>query len=239
MLEVDFHTHTFYSNCGIHTHLELLAEANRRGIKVMAITDHGPAIHGRVNSVFYDRFHNPFPAVKLLKGMESNLTEALGAIDVPRNLLKWMDVVLLGIHPNTGANLGKEEYTRRLCAAMKANPFVDIITHPNDPNFPVDFNKVAACAASFGMALELNNSKTLLKRTSHEITCALVKACVTEGCQIAIASDTHAITELGRNEAVLPYLSEFSVPENLVVTRNAEAALRFIEDRRHNKLPAV
>ena len=32
MLTVDFHTHTFYSLCGIHTHLELIAEAKRLGL---------------------------------------------------------------------------------------------------------------------------------------------------------------------------------------------------------------
>jgi putative hydrolase len=236
MLKVDFHVHTLYSHCGIHTHLELLAEAARIGIKIMAITDHGPAIGGRVNSVFYDRFNNPYSQVKLLKGIESNLADADGGIDVPRHLLKYMDIVLLGIHPNTPAKLGVDEYTRRICAAMRSNRCVDIITHPNDPNFPVDFVALAECAAECGMALELNNSKTLHKRTTPEITTCLVKACVRCGCRIAINSDTHAITELGRDEAVIPYLAQCSVPEELVLTRDVETALNFIDERRINKI---
>jgi putative hydrolase len=236
MLSVDFHSHTFYSHCGIHTHLELLTEAKRLGMIALAITDHGPAIGGRVNSVFYDRFVCPVAGMRLLKGMESNLLDVDGAIDAPKQFLKFMDILLLGIHPNTPRGLGVDVYTKKLCAAMRANPCVDIITHLNDPAFPVNFDTVAGCAAETGMAVELNNSKTLLSRTTPEITGSLVRACVSEGCRIAITSDTHAITELGRDDAVLPYLAEYSVPSEFVVTRDADAALMFVENRRKNKI---
>jgi len=224
-----------YSLCGVHTHLELLAEAKRLGMHALAITDHGPALGGRVNSVFFDRFVNPFDGVRLLKGMECNLAKEKGGIDLPAKYLPYMDVVLLGIHHNTEAAVGSAVLTDLLCTAMRQNPCVDIITHLNDPSFPVNFAAVAACAAQCGMAIELNNSKTLNKRTTPEMTAALVDACAQAGCLVAVTGDAHVITELGRDEAVQPYLVQCAFPPELVVTRSAESALGFIERRRQYK----
>jgi putative hydrolase len=105
VIEFDFHVHTFFSNCGIHTHLEMLARARALGMRGLAITDHGPMLKGRINSPFFERFHGPVDDVKLLKGMECNLSELPGEIDVPAQILHFLDIVLLGIHPNTDPGL--------------------------------------------------------------------------------------------------------------------------------------
>ena len=78
--------------------------------------------------------------------MECNLEGALGEIDVPKRYLRYLDVVLLGIHYNTPADLGQTAYTEMLVAAIESNPFVDIVTHPNDRIYPVDFEAVARAA---------------------------------------------------------------------------------------------
>ena len=46
MLEVDFHSHTFFSKCGLHSIIEMLTEAKNRGLAALAITDHGPVLLG-------------------------------------------------------------------------------------------------------------------------------------------------------------------------------------------------
>ena len=49
MLDVDFHIHSLFSNCGLHTYLELLTKAKELGLKAIAITDHGPRLNGRIS----------------------------------------------------------------------------------------------------------------------------------------------------------------------------------------------
>ncbi len=234
MLEVDLHSHTLHSSCGNHTVLEMIDWARRKGLKGFAITDHGPALGKKITTTFFERFQNPFRDIRLLKGMECNLLEN-GDIDLPKNYLKWMDVVLLGIHHNLPKNQSADYYTERLIKAIETNPCIDIITHPNDENFPLHFKEVARTARKFGMALELNNSKTALNVVNPETTRNLVRACKEEGCQLVINGDAHAVTELGENEAVLPYLEELHFPENLWVNRTADSAYAFIEWRRKNK----
>ena len=235
MIPVDFHSHTFFSDCGIHTHVEMLTRARDLGMQGLAITDHGPALKGRMPSTLFDRLFDPVEGIRLLKGMEGNLTGTPGEIDVPKRFLKYMDVVLLGIHPNIPYQLGKAAYTEMLVAAIRNNPCVDIITHPNDPMFPLDFDVLAATARDHGVVVELNNSKNLLNRTEPELTRQLIRACKQAGARMVVSSDAHALPEVGRDEAVRPLLAAENFPEELVMNSTAERAFAFVAERRKNK----
>jgi putative hydrolase len=208
-------------------------------MKALAITDHGPCLQGRDCSVVFDRLHDPVEGIRFLKGMECNLGSSQGSIDVPRDVLPWLDIVLLGIHPNTERGLAVSTYTNMLISAIERNPHIDIITHPNDQNYKVDFRALAQAAREHGVAIELNNSKTMLKRVPDKITLELIEACAEAGCSMAVCSDAHAINELGRNEDVLPLLKQAGFPRELVINDIAERAFAFIESRRGRKTAAL
>lgn len=238
MLEVDFHSHTLFSQCGIHTHIEMLTYAKSIGLKGLAITDHGPALNSRFCCPYYDRFKDPVKGIRMLKGIESNILDESGNIDVPERYIKFLDIILVGLHPHPAApqGQGEEKYTSMLIASMGKNLCVDIITHPNEIEYPLDYEQIALTAKKYGIALELNNSKTLYNRTTHKKTLELVKNCKKVGCRIAVTSDAHALHEIGLDDSVLPYLHNTGFPEKLLVTGNAEKAFRFIEERRENKI---
>jgi putative hydrolase len=236
MILFDLHVHTLFSHCGIHTALEVLARANELGMRGIAITDHGPALPGgRLNNPFFERFKSPYPNVELLKGMECNVVDDQGKIDLPPQFKKFMDVVLLGLHPNIPTGQSKETYTAMLINAIEKNPCVDIITHPNDPNYPVDYKRLAQAAKAAGVALELNNSKILYARAEKKSAAELVMACKHEGCRIVVNSDTHAIHELGLDDSVKPILHSLEFPIDLVVNRFEKTTMEFINSRRSNK----
>ncbi|MFW6244547.1 MAG: PHP domain-containing protein [Fibrobacterota bacterium] len=235
MIQFDLHVHTIFSQCGIHTVLELLERARVLGMKGFAVTDHGLTLGGRLNNPFFERFRSPYPEIKVLKGVECNLLDEKGTVDIPAKHMPFIDIVLLGIHPNTPKGLSREAYTDMLVAAIRANPCIDVITHPNDPHYPVDYRRLAFEAAKSGVALELNNSKILYKRSPVESAESLVQACRDEGCPMALCSDTHAILELGTDESVRPILETAHFPDELLVNRDEESALFFVESRRKNK----
>jgi putative hydrolase len=239
MLEVDLHVHSLFSACGLHTILELLEQGRRIGLKAMAITDHGTAIGGRLTSVFFERFTPPCPDVKLYKGIEHNILDEKGTVDIAWQFMPFIDILLVGVHPNLPPRRPKEYYTGMAIAAMENNPFVDILTHPNDPLYPLDYRRIADKAREKGMALELNHSKVLYKRTTVEDTLALIYACKEAGCLMAVNSDTHALLELGRDDMVRPLLEKAEFPQELIVNRNAGAAAKFIEGRRALKKAAI
>jgi putative hydrolase len=240
MLQVDLHVHSLFSACGLHTFLELMEHGRRIGLKAMAITDHGLAVGGgRLTSVFFERFKPPFADIKLYKGIELNLIDEKGTVDVPWQFMPWVDILLLGVHPNLPPRLSKAHYTDMVIAALDKNPFIDILSHPNDPIYPLDYRKLAEKAKAAGMALELNNSKVLYKRSTVEDALDLVYACKEAGCLMAVNSDTHALQELGRDDEVRPLLAKAKFPEELIVNRTLETTERFIEGRRGLKKVAI
>lgn len=240
MLEVDLHVHSLFSACGLHTFLELLEHGRRIGLKAMAITDHGLAVGGgRLTSVFFERFRPQFADIKLYKGIEHNLLDENGTVDVSWQFMPFIDILLLGVHPNLVPNRSKEYYTEMVIAAFEKNPFLDILSHPNDPMYPLDYKKLAKKAKETGLALELNNSKILYKRSTVEDALDLIHACGEAGCLMAVNSDTHAIQELGRDDAVRPLLEKAKFPEELIVNRTLETTEKFIEGRRRLKKEAV
>ena len=236
MLSVDLHTHSFFSACGIHTHLEILERAKILGMAAVAITDHGPALSPRTTEPFFDRLNQPVAGIRLLKGMECNLVGNEGEIDLPKKRLPYLDVVLLGIHPNTEKGLGRDAYTDMLLRAIEKNETVDILTHLNDAHYPVNFEKVISAATARGIVVELNNSKTLLQRIDPSVTRALVETAFHCGARMAITSDMHAIEELGLDSSVQPYLDEIGFPSERVVSSTAARAFAFIEERRALKV---
>lgn len=122
MIAVDFHSHTLFSGCGVHTHLEMLTHARNLGMQGLAITDHGPEVGRRFSTTFFDRLQQPVPGIKLLKGIEANLRGLDGEIDVPTHVYPYLDMVLLGFHGNTPTGLGTQVYTHALVRAHGTQP---------------------------------------------------------------------------------------------------------------------
>ena len=240
MLQVDLHVHSLFSACGLHTFLELLEHGRCVGLRAMAITDHGLAVGGgRLTSVFFERFQQPYPDIKLYKGIEHNVLDEKGTVDVSWQVMPFVDILLFGVHPNLEPHGSKEHYTGMVIAAIEKNPFLDILSHPNDPMYPLDYAIIAKRAKMAGIALELNNSKVLYARSTAEDALDLVYACKEAGCLMAVNSDTHALQELGRDEAVRPLLEKAKFPEEMIINRTVATAEKFIEGRRGLKREAV
>ncbi len=100
MIPVDFHCHSLFSGCGVHTVMEILEAGRKKGMEGLSITDHGRLVGGKANSPFFERLENPVQGIRLLKGMECNVDGDTGLTDCPMNFLPFMDIVLLGLHEN-------------------------------------------------------------------------------------------------------------------------------------------
>ncbi|HBE04628.1 MAG: hypothetical protein A2096_15290 [Spirochaetes bacterium GWF1_41_5] len=234
-IEADLHTHSLASCCGLHTILELLKQAERKKLKALAITDHGPWLQSRINSVFFERFQNPIRKVRLYKGIECNIISQSGAIDLPPVYSKNCDIVLAGLH-NIETGRGNPYYTEMLINALKTNPGIDIITHPNDENYPVDFKALADTAREYGAALEINNSKILYRRVDDKITLALIRACREAYCPVVVNSDTHSLHEVGETALAMKMLVREKFPREMILNRRFTVIEQFIKKRKSAKL---
>ena len=105
ILSADYHTHTPYSH-GKNTVLENAVAAKNKGLKEIAITDHGfnHLLFGLKRKKLPDLRAEIIEAQKLtgvnvLMGMESNLISVDGDTDMKKSDLVNFDIYLFGITP--------------------------------------------------------------------------------------------------------------------------------------------
>ena len=103
----DYHTHSTYSrnNHGKSTVLENAEVAKQKGLKEIAITDHGYShrFYGVDKSKVLDlkkeiEIAKEKTGINVLYGIESNLTSLKGDVDLLPYLQADMDLVLMGYH---------------------------------------------------------------------------------------------------------------------------------------------
>ena len=95
-----------------------------------------------------------------------------------------------------------EENTQAYLNVIK-NPYVDIIGHPDDGRFPVDYQAVVQAAKDYGKVLELNNHSldpAGCRENAWENDRKMLKLCKEYQVPIVVDSDAHFDELIGRFE---------------------------------------
>jgi putative hydrolase len=167
--------------------------------------------------------------VRVLRGIEANILDE-GKLDVGEDALEQLDIVLAGFHEGcdyTGTS--EAENTRTLLKAME-NPWVDIIPHPGNPAYPIDYAAVVDQAVRTNTALEINNSSFSISRKNSAPNCLeIARLCAEKGALVAIGSDAHISTGVGRFAHALEALEQGGILPAQVVNRNLEALVAFLQ----------
>lgn len=199
-LEADLHVHTVASGHAFSTVKELVDYAAVMKLRMLGITDHGLNMpDGPHLYYFYKLLELPryINGVELLKGVEANIIDANGTLDMPPALLEEFDLVLAGFHNETGYSINSVEHNTRAMIAAINNPYVHIIAHPGNPEYPVDIEKVVYAANQAGKALEINNKSFQNTRAGSGPRCfELAKIAARTNTFVAINSDAHSCFEL-------------------------------------------
>ena len=93
--EVDTHWHAY------STVVENAREAANKGLKMIVITDHGPALGEGINRYYFGNMTvipRQIEGVYILRGIEANILDCKGTLDLPERYLKKLDIVLAGLH---------------------------------------------------------------------------------------------------------------------------------------------
>jgi DNA polymerase (family 10) len=166
-IQADLQVHSNYSD-GKLTMLEMARAASKRGLKVIAFTDHSVSL-GVANGLSMERHAEQQKeikkvqeqlgdSIKILHATEVEI-KADGTLDYPDEFLASLDLVLASLH--SGLRQPRQKVTERLINAIH-NPHVDIIGHPTGRLIPdregadLDMQAVLAAAAKSGVALEIN-----------------------------------------------------------------------------------
>jgi DNA polymerase (family 10) len=199
----DLHMHTTETD-GRATLEEMVAAAQQRGLKYIAITDHSKRV-SMANGLDgkrllkqwdeIDRLNSKLKGFRVLKGVEVDILEK-GGLDISDEVLKHADWVMASIH--YGQNQPREQITRRMLEAIE-NPYVSAISHPTGriinrrKSYEVDLDAVFKAAKNHGKFMELNANPARLDL--DDLGCAAAKA---HGIPIVISTDAHSILELDK-----------------------------------------
>lgn len=242
----DFHTHSKYSD-GRSSIEELVEAARNKGLKNIAITDHGPANIGtgvKKPGTYLEikeeigRIQQTCPDIKILTGAEADIVSCRGDIDIPVQVVKELDILLVGLHPyvkpksfTDGVNfvLGnqaakyipyfrpkiKNINTKALVEAMYKYP-VTAITHPG-LGMPVDLEEVAKACVATDTAFEINTGHNYQKSAD-------IKYVGKKGVKFIVNSDAHFARTVGFFDPGLALLKDANIPWEQVVNLNCTGA---------------
>jgi putative hydrolase len=216
---------------------EIAEEAAKKGIKIVAMTDHGPSMPGGPHLFHFGNMRvlpEYISGVRILKGVEANIMSYDGQLDMPEKMLKNLDIVIAGFHDICLVPGNVEENTRAVIAAMQ-NPFVDIVAHPGNPQFPLDIEKIVDCAIETGTLIEINNSSFGKARRGSEENCRRIAAeAKKKGALLTTGTDSHICFDAGKFDKVTSLFEELGITEELVVTSNPRKLIEFLNKKGRN-----
>ena len=201
---MDLHTHTVVSGHAYNTLREMARAAADKGLEVLGITEHGPSMPGSCQN-FY--FHNlkilprEMYGVRLLLGTEANIVNYDGKLDLSQRELESLDLVIASMHLPCVKAGTKEENTRAYLKVME-NPYVDIIGHPDDGRYAIDYERLVRKAKEYHVLLEINNNS--LNPRGFRLDTApndrkMLKLCKEYQVPVILGSDAHVVTEVGNH----------------------------------------
>jgi len=218
----DLHIHTIASGHAYSTVLEIVRAAADKGLSMIALTDHGPRMPGAPHPYHFANL-KAIPdclfGTRVLKGVEANVIDRQGNLDLDESRLATMDIVLAGLHSLCAPNGTVAENTEMMINTIK-NPWVDIVVHPGNPEFIIDNEKVVLAAVKYGVALEINNSSLTVSRRGSLPHCEHIAKLAKEyGCKMVLGSDSHFAFSVGDFGAATELISRNGIlPEQLLNT---------------------
>lgn len=247
----DYHTHTINSGFkhGKGTILQNASVAAEKGLKEIAITDHG------FNHEFFGVKRKELPRIKeeilnakevsgieILLGVEANLISLKGEIDLKEQDYENLDLILMGHHKLVKTPSFKDKKSL-MFSNMIGSPFkpslerlsrnttaflraidkypIDIITHLNY-GCPTDTLAVARLAKQKGVLIELNGKR--INFTDEEII-----TMAEEGVKFIINSDAHSPEYVGECNKAINLVYRLNIPTSLIV--NLDKTVSYFKKR--------
>lgn len=231
---VDTHTHTISSGHAYSTIQENAYEASANGVKMFNMSDHGSAMPG---APFRYHFGNlrVIPSLlygtRILKGVELNIINYNGEVDLDKYYLEELDLVLASYHDICIEPATVEEHTKAAIQVL-SNPYIDVLAHPGNPQFQIDIEKVVKAAKEYNKLIEINNQSALVRKGSKKNCLEIARMCKKYGVRITTGSDAHISFGIGKFDNVIKLLEEAEVPEELVVTTSVDKMDAYLLERK-------
>lgn len=230
---LDSHTHTIASGHAYNTINEMVQAAAEKGLELLALTEHAKELPGTCHELYFMNLKvlpRKMQGIEVLFGAEVNIMDYEGKLDMRPGLLEKMDVTIASLHIPCIKPGSVAENTNALVKAIE-NPLINIIGHPDDGRYPVDFDTLVAAAKEHHVLLELNNNSLNpagSRPNAREADVKMLEFCEKYQVPIIMNSDAHWAGDVGNTCYSMPLIREMEFPETLIVNRSVEEYKKYI-----------
>lgn len=230
---LDVHTHTLASGHAYNTMMEMIRAAQDKGLSVYGITEHAPKMPGSCQDFYFQNLKvvpRQYGDLKLLLGVELNILDEAGTVDLSEPYLGRMDVAIASLHTPCIRPGSRQWNTQCVVEAIK-NPHIHIIGHPDDGRYPLDYEAVVQAAKEYHTLLEINNHSLepgCSRQNARENDLEILKLCKKYRTSVILSSDAHFHTDILNHTHAHALLKEADFPEELVVNTDKEKLYGYI-----------
>lgn len=233
----DLHTHTIASGHGTQCTISDMAKtAAEKGIRLLGITDHGPAtLAAGTESYFRSLSFSPHKrfGIELLYGVELNVLDTEGHVDLPEELLSRLDYAIVSMHQQNFKSRSRDENTEAFINAMK-NPSIKILGHSDNPAYPLDYEALAQCAKAHGVIFEINEASLAPYGYRGDTTAnsrEILRCCRKYELPLLLSSDSHGSEHIGDFTYAAEFVHQEMFPEQLIFNNRISELKVFLQER--------
>ncbi len=230
---LDTHTHTLASGHAYSTIPEMARAAVDKGLELLAITEHGPMMPGSCQDYYFQNLRvlrREKYGICFLFGCELNILNTEGQVDLSDTTLEQVDLGIASMHIPCYKSGSVQENTQAYINAMK-NPHVNIIGHPDDGRYPIDYEALVQAAKEHHVLIEINNSSLNpngYRKNTWNNDLEILKYCKKYHQSVVLSSDAHVDDDVANVEYSLAVVKEAGLPEELVVNQSVDALLEYV-----------
>lgn len=229
----DYHTHTTFSH-GKGSIEENVIEAVKKGLRQIAISDHGPGhlTYGIKRSDIplmrekVEELNSRYDDIEIFLSVEANIINYGNYLDISKDDFKDYDFIVAGYHygvkhgyciknylnEHLGLSISKRKLkmmnTDMTIRALYENN-IKILAHPGD-KAPIDMKEIAQACEENGTWMEIS-------QRHKNLTVEDIKICEKYDVKFVLSSDAHRAEDVGCFERALKRVEESGIDISRIV----------------------
>lgn len=238
---IDLHIHTNVNPHAYSTLEENIRSAQEKGMRVIAITNHGPALQDSPHwwSLVNMRVIPEYVGdLRILKGVETNIIDENGNFDINQRIYDVMDIILCGLHTVEAYGDPSDiiKNTRAVINMIRSQK-IDIMVHLGNPQFPLEYELVVQEAVKAGVAIEINNSSLKNSRKGSRPNCKkILELCKKYEAMVSLGTDSHISYDIGEFKEAQLLIEEVGYPVESIINYSMKNLDKFLENRRKKRV---
>ncbi|MCL2579190.1 MAG: phosphatase [Oscillospiraceae bacterium] len=227
----DTHTHTVACDHAHSTLLENARQANKLGHAFLCLTEHAPAMPGGASRLHFGTIVGNLPrvieGVTIIKGVELNILDYAGTVDLPEQMIAGLEWVIASYHPPCLEASTTAAHTRGWIKIAE-NPHIDVIGHCGRDWFEFEHRPALEAFKAYGKIVEINTHSLNFGGRCRQNCLKIAGLCAELEIPVVLGSDAHFCDLVGNVTGAAAMLEEIGFPKELVLNGDHDRFLQTV-----------